>query len=161
MPGIRWRNLLGIYNLAHYDTDKNGVYKHTLKNSVAGDFFLYRTTNIARKHDAWIVSCIFCYQLVTIFSLNCYINFVLVLQPLKIFSQEINLVISLDGLLIIFVLIVVPIYVETIGAFGMELRVVLEYGNMIRSLKLKQVGVETFVLHNYIVKYITLLRSLS
>ena len=52
MPGIRWRNLLGIYNLAHYDTDKNGVYKHTLKNSVAGDFFLYRTTNIARKHDA-------------------------------------------------------------------------------------------------------------
>ena len=61
MPGIRWRNLLGIYNLAHYDTDKNGVYKHTLKNSVAGDFFLYRTTNIARKHDAWIVSFIFCY----------------------------------------------------------------------------------------------------
>ena len=70
-----------------------------------------------------------------------YINFVLVLQQMKIFSQEINLVISLDGLLIIFVLIVVPIYVETIGAFGMELRVVLEYGNMIRSLKLKQVGI--------------------
>ena len=83
MPGIRWRNLLGIYNLVHYDTDKNGVYKHTLKNTVAGDFFLYRTTNIARKHDAWIVSCIFFYQLVTIFSLNCYINFVLVLQQMK------------------------------------------------------------------------------
>lgn len=143
MPGIRWRNLLGIYNLAHYDTDKNGVYKHTLKNSVAGDFFLYRTTNIARKHDAWIVSFIFCYVVnySPPFHYNCYINFALVLQQMKIFSQEINLVISLDGLLIIFVLIVVPIYVETIGAFGMELRVVLEYGNMIRSLKLKQVGV--------------------